>query len=359
MRATSSAGRRTLIVATLGPVSETRECIEGLVAAGMDVVRLSMSNGTPERHRAAVRLVRAAAAEQGRQVQIMADLQGRKNRLGKVPDGQVEWASGDRVVLTAAPGPLAPDRTWMTYPWDRSRVGEGTEVLIDDGAVTLTVAEAHPGELRCVVLDGGPVTNGRGLTIPGHITFPPGLSERDADDLRFALGLGVDAIALSFANSPDDYDEVRALAPGPLVIGKVEHPAAVANLPAIATAFDGLMVARGDLGLEIPYEDVPLVQRDVVGACRSRGKLSIVATQVLYSMRTNTRPTRAEVTDVAYAVMDGAGALMLTGETGYSRDPVHVVDVLRRIIERVERDGPPAAEPDAGRHLRAAAHTAA
>lgn len=344
---TGMTGRRTRIVCTLGPVSETRDCIQALVAAGMDVVRLSMSNGTRERHLSTVALVREAAAEQGRRVTFMADLQARKNRLGRLPGGQAEWVPGDEVVLTAAPGPIAAGRTWITYPWDPDLVAEGTEVLVDDGAVSLRVKQVQPDELRCVVVEGGPVTDGRGVTIPG-LVMPPGLNERDAEDLRFALRLGVDMVALSFANSTDDYHRVRALAPDQLIIGKVESQAAVARLPELAAAFDGLMVARGDLGLEIPFEDVPLVQRAVIAECAGRGKLSIVATQVLLSMRTSLRPTRAEVADVATAVSDGAGGLMLTGETGYGRHPVHVVDVLRRIVERIERHAPTKKAPNEG-----------
>jgi pyruvate kinase len=335
---------RASIVATLGPISETRSCVEGLVAAGMDVVRLSMTNGTRERHLAAVRLVRDVAAEQGRRVEFIADLQGRKNRLGKLRGGHAQWEPGDSVVLTARLGPLAADRTWTTYPWDPDRVPVGTPVFVDDGAVTLAVSDVRPDELRCLVVEGGTVTDGRGVTIPG-LTLPSGLTDRDVEDLRFALSLGVEMVALSFANSTDDYHDVRALAPAPLIVGKVESPTAVERLSALAEAFDGLMVARGDLGLEIPFEDVPLAQRAAVAECTSRGKLSMVATGVLHSMRTNLRPTRAEVADVVDAVLSGAGGLVLTGETGYGRHPVHVVDVLRRILERIERDGPSAARP--------------
>jgi pyruvate kinase len=342
--------RRTAIMATLGPISETRECIEGLVAAGMDAVRLSMSNGTRERHRDCVRLVREIAAGQGRHVEFLADLQSRKNRLGRFAGGGTEWAAGATVVLTARPGTLAADRTWITYPWDRDRIEPGVAVLIDDGALVLTVAEVRPDALHCVVLEGGPVTDGRGVTVTGHTRFPAGLSERDAADLRFALELGVEMVALSFADSPADHDDVRALATDPLVIGKVESPGAVERLPAMATAFDGLMVARGDLALEIPFEAVPDAQQAVVTECAVRGKRSMVATGVLHSLRTNYRPTRAEVADVVTAVRQGAGYLVLTGETGYGRHPVHAVEVLRRIVDRAEADEPlPAAPVAAGR----------
>jgi pyruvate kinase len=328
-------------MATLGPVSETRSCLEGLVARGMDAVRLSMANGTRERHRATVRLVREIAADQGRHVEFLADLQGRKNRLGQLLGGSAQWAEGDSVVLTARPGALAADRTWMTYGWNPSKIETGVPVLIDDGAVVLTVQEVLPDELRCVVVEGGPVTNGRGATIPGHTSFPSGLSEKDADDLAFATSLGVEMVALSFADSPADYHDVRALAAEPLIVGKVESPGAVDRLPAMADAFDGLMVARGDLALEIPFEDVPSAQFAVITETTQLGKRSMVATGVLHSLRTNFRPTRAEVADVVTVVRDGAGYLVLTGETGYGRDPVHAVDTLRRIVERAEHDWRP------------------
>jgi pyruvate kinase len=339
LSSTGPTNLHTRIVCTLGPISETSDCIEALVAAGMDVVRLSMSNGTRERHLATVRLVRAAAADQGRQVRFLADLQGRKNRLGRLPGGQTEWLPGAEVVLTAEPGTLASHRTWITYPWHPDLVVEGMEIPIDDGAVTLRVKQAHRDELRCVVVEGGTIADGRGITIPA-LAMPAVLTERDAEDLDFALRLGVDMVALSFASSADDYRDVRSVAPDQLIIGKVESATAVARLPELASAFDGLMVARGDLGLEIPFEDVPFVQRAIIAECASQGKLSIVATQVLLSMRTRLRPTRAEVADVVTAVLDGAGGLMLTGETGYGRHPVHVVNVLRRIVERAEQHAP-------------------
>lgn len=332
--------RTVEIVATLGPISETPACVDGLVAAGIDVVRLSMSNGSRDRHRATARMVREAAAANGRKVRLLADLQGRKNRLGGFLDGRSHWATGDEVTLTAWPGPLAGDRTWITHPWNPSKVRTGATVLIDDGTIVLTVREVRHGLLRCVVADGGPVTDGRGVTLPGATVFTPGLSERDADDLRFALELGVEEVALSFAETPQDHEAVRALAGDrAMVIGKVESRAALERLDALADAFDGLIVARGDLGQELPFEDVPAAQRRILAACAARGKTGMVATQVLYSMRAHLRPTRAEVADVAHAIQTGATAFMLTGETGYGRHPVHVVDVLRRIIERTEHDG--------------------
>lgn len=332
-----SLARHTAIVATLGPVSQTRSCIEGLVLAGVDVVRLSMVNGTRERHTNVVELIREIAAECGRKVRLLADLQSRKNRLGRFPGGRTEWRTGDEVVLTSRPCRSTAHRTWTIHSWGTSAVAPGTPVLIDDGSIVLTVKDADADEMRCVVVDGGAVTDGRGITIPGVSTSLPGLTERDADDLQFAQTLGVDMVALSFARSPADYRAVRDLAPDPTIIGKVEHPDAVRLLPAMAEAFDGLMVARGDLALEIPFEDVPVVQKRIIAECASRDKMSMVATQLLHSMRESTRPTRAEVSDVANAVLDGADALVLSAETGFGRHPVRAVQVLRQVIERAEQ----------------------
>ncbi|GAA0682407.1 hypothetical protein GCM10010193_40220 [Kitasatospora atroaurantiaca] len=333
----SFPGRRTAIIATLGPVSETRSCLDRLVQAGVDVIRLSMSNGSREQHEASVRNVREIAANVGRPVLVLADLQARKNRLGALPDGRAEWAPGEVVVLSSKPTDVTSHRTWTTYPWLPDRLLPGAEVLIDDGAIVLTITDASATELHCVVVQGGSVTAGRGVSIPGATTVPPGLTDRDADDLLFARALGVDLVALSFACSAADYHEVHSLAPDQLVIGKVEHPDALASLPAMAEAFDGLMVARGDLAVEIPFENVPMAQKQIVAECVSKGKSSIVATQLLHSMRQSALPTRAEVSDIANAVLDGASALMVTGETGFGLHPVRVVEVLHRVIVRAER----------------------
>jgi pyruvate kinase len=332
-----SAGRRTAVVATLGPSCESWSSVEGLILAGMDVVRLSMGNGTRQWHRQTVELVRTVAARLGRPVRFLADLQGRKNRLGHLPGGRSEWAEGDAVVLTTRRERPGSHRTWLELQRPPREICPGTTVFIDDGALVLTVTEVDPDRLHCVTVQGGVVTAGRGVTIPGPADCSRGLTERDADDLRFALSLGVDLVALSFVRTAADYDCVRAIARDQLIIGKIEHPDAMTSLSSIADAFDGLMVARGDLALEVAFEEVPFVQKAAVAECARLGKVSMVATQLLHSMRSSRRPTRAEVADVATAVLEGADALVLTGETGYGRDPVRVVEVLCRVIERAER----------------------
>lgn len=335
-----TSDRRTAMVGTLGPASQQRSCVEAMIAAGLDLVRLSLGNGSFEWHASTARLVREVAAEQGRQVRLLADLQGRKNRLGRFPGGRTRWRPGETVVLTAVPGRPGRHRTWTTFPWQPAGVRPGASVYIDDGAVVLAIQRAEPAELHCLVVEGGTVTNGRGVSLPGGPGGPPGLCAGDLEQLRFARSLGVELVALSFARSPADYREVRAVAAEPIIVAKLEHPAAVAALPEMAASFDGLMVARGDLGLEIPFEDVPSVQRQALAYCAERGKVSLVATQLLHSMRERTVPARAEVSDIAHSVWDGADALVLTGETSHGRHPVRAVEVLRRVIERAERTTP-------------------
>lgn len=331
-------GRRTSIVATLGPASDSELAIEGLIRAGMDVVRLSLNSGTRDWHTKTVGMVREIAARLDQPVQLMADLQGRKNRLGELPNGGSTWHENETVVLTLSSAGIGSHRTWMTRPFDPQRVQPGTLVLIDDGALVLAVIDVAQSGIECRVRTGGVVTTGRGITIRDATSHGSGIVERDLADLEFARTLGVEIVALSFACSPADYAQLKALAPDATIIGKVEHPDAVSQLEELAAAFDGLMVARGDLAVEIPFEDVPIVQQAVVEECRARDKQALVATQLLHSMRQSSLPTRAEVADIAAAVRSGAHGLVLTGETGFGRHPVLAVETLRRIIVRTERD---------------------
>ncbi|MFE4832208.1 pyruvate kinase [Streptomyces sp. NPDC056672] len=333
--------RRTAIIATIGANSADRDRIGGMIAGGVDMFRFSMVSGSHERHAMAVGLVRELSAEHGRTVRLMADLQGRKNRLDGLPGGKAVWADGDRVVLThgeVGAGDLGVHCVRSRLPWRDDLVRPGTAVLIDDGLIELSVVQSRAGVLQCVVVSGGPVSNGRGLTVQGATDVPNGLNDRDIEDLRFAASLGVDAIALSFAHSAQDGHDLRVLAPDAMLIGKVEHPTALAGLSDLTHAFDGLMVARGDLALEIPYAEVPFAQDEIVTACVKGDAVSIVATQFLHSMRRNIRPTRAEVTDIANAVLRGTDALLLSGETGFGQHPLRTVEVMRRVIERAERE---------------------
>ena len=332
--------RRAKIVCTLGPATSSLEQITALVEAGMDVARLNFSHGKYADHETAYRNVRAASDSVGRAVAVLADLQGPKIRLGTFADGPVVWETGSRVCITVEDVAGTADRVSTTYKGLATDARVGDRLLVDDGKLALTVTEVNGPDVFCLVLEGGPVSNNKGLSLPGVAVSVPALSEKDAEDLRFALSLGVDFVALSFVRHARDVDLVREImrqedteVP---VIAKLEKPEAVQNLEAIVSAFDGIMVARGDLGVELPLEQVPLVQKRAVQAAREKNKPVIVATQMLESMIENSRPTRAEASDVANAVLDGADAKMLSGETSVGRHPIGVVRTMERIIAAVE-----------------------
>ncbi len=333
--------RRAKIVCTLGPATASPERIRGLVDAGMDVARLNFSHGSHEDHAQVYRHVRDAAEATGRAVGILADLQGPKIRLGRFADGPHEWRTGDTVVITSDEILGTADRVSCTYRRLPAEVKPGDRLLIDDGKVAVEVkGVTGDTDIQCLVLEGGPVSNNKGVSLPNVAVSVPALSDKDTEDLRFALRLGVDLIALSFVRSPDDIklvheimDEVGVRRP---VVAKVEKPEAVAVLEQIVDAFDGIMVARGDLGVELPLDQVPLVQKRCVQLGRELAKPVIVATQMLDSMIENSRPTRAEASDVANAVLDGADAVMLSGETSVGRYPVLTVSTMAKIIETTE-----------------------
>jgi pyruvate kinase len=334
--------RRTKIVCTLGPATATASRLSELIDAGMDVARLNFSHGTHAEHSAIYDMVREIAAQRDRPVGVLADLQGPKIRLGSFADGPVVWASGERVVITTAECPGDHDRVSTTYRGLAGDVRPGDRLLVDDGKITLAVIEVSGTDIGCEVLDGGPVSDHKGISLPGVAVSVPPLSEKDIEDLKFALGLGVDMVAMSFVRAPEEVklahavmDEVGVWVP---VMAKLEKPEAVSDLPAIVDAFDGLMVARGDLGVEMPLEQVPLVQKRAIRLCRQAAKPVIVATQMLDSMISDQRPTRAEVSDVANAIFDGADAVMLSAETSVGAYPAHTVATMARIA--VAAEGP-------------------
>jgi pyruvate kinase len=334
--------RRAKIVCTLGPATSSPEQVAALVESGMDVARLNFSHGTHQDHAAAYRLVREASDRTGHAVAILADLQGPKIRLGTFTDGPVMWATGSQVCITVEDVPGTAGRVSTTYKNLADDVKVGDRLLVDDGKLSLSVVGVEGPDVLCLVVEGGQVSNNKGLSLPGVAVSVPALSEKDEEDLRFALHLSVDFIALSFVRSPEDAELVRAIMRQEDVevpiIAKLEKPEAVENLEAIVEAFDGIMVARGDLGVELALEQVPLVQKRAIQAARERNKPVIVATQMLESMITNSRPTRAEASDVANAVLDGADAVMLSGETSVGAHPVAAVRTMERIIDAVESD---------------------
>ncbi len=334
--------RRAKIVCTIGPACSGRPAIDQLVAAGLDVARLNMSHGTRADHMAAYLTLRAAADEAGRGVGVLVDLQGPKIRLGTFASGPVRLAAGGEFTITGedVPGDMAQAST--TYPGLAADVRAGEQILVDDGRVVLEVVATQGERVRTRVLVGGPVSDHKGLNVPGTRLGVPALSRKDEQDLRWALDLRADLVALSFVQGPDDAAPVRAIMDEAGVrlplIAKIEKPQAVAALPEVLEAFDGLMVARGDLGVEFPLEQVPIVQKRAITLARDKAKPVIVATQMLESMISAPRPTRAEVSDVANAVFEGADALMLSGETGVGQYPAQTVATMARIIVAAEHE---------------------
>ncbi|NLE72723.1 MAG: pyruvate kinase [Actinomycetales bacterium] len=336
--------RRAKIVCTTGPATETPEQIQALVDAGMDVARINRSHGAPEEHEAIIGHVRAAAQASGRAVAVLVDLQGPKIRLGRFEgDGKVELAEGDEFTITTDDVLGTKERASTTYQGLPGDARPGDRILIDDGRVAVRITSVEGNDVHTRVEVGGTVSNNKGLNLPGVAVSVPALSEKDEEDLRWALRLGADFIALSFVRSAADYQDVARImeeegrrAP---VIAKIEKPQAVDNLVEIVDAFDGIMVARGDLGVELPLEMVPIVQKRAIELARRAAKPVIVATQVLESMISAPRPTRAEASDCANAVLDGADAVMLSGETSVGEYPIEAVRTMARIIENTEQHG--------------------
>ncbi|RBY79165.1 pyruvate kinase [Blastococcus sp. TF02-09] len=340
--------RRAKIVCTLGPATSSLEQVTALVESGMDVARLNFSHGEHAHHATAYERVREASDRTGHAVAVLADLQGPKIRLGTFADGPVEWPTGSQVVITVDDVEGTAARVSTTYKDLANDVQVGDRLLVDDGKLALTVLSVQGPDVVCLVIEGGPVSNNKGLSLPGVAVSVPALSDKDELDLRFALRLGVDFIALSFVRSASDAELVREImrqedieVP---IIAKLEKPEAVERLDEIVEAFDGIMVARGDLGVELPLERVPVVQKRAIQAARERNKPVIVATQMLESMIQNSRPTRAEASDVANAVLDGADAVMLSGETSVGAHPIAAVRTMERIIDAVESDHMPVPE---------------
>ena len=332
--------RRAKIVCTLGPAVESIEKINELIDAGMNMARLNLSHGSHDEHQKRLDLVRAAAKKANKAVAILVDLQGPKIRLGKFSSGPHELSRGDTFTITTDDIAGTKDKVSTTYKGLPGDCKAGDAIMIDDGKVSIQVVQVKGNDVITKVIQPGMVSNNKGINLPGVAVSLPALSEKDIADLRWGLKAGVDFIALSFVRNAADIkdihkimDEVGVKVP---VIAKIEKPQAVENLQEIVDAFDGIMVARGDLGVELPIEDVPMVQKRCITMARESAKPVIVATQMLDSMISNSQPTRAEATDCANAVLDGADALMLSGETSVGDFPIDTVKVMARIIERTE-----------------------
>ena len=335
--------RRAKIVCTMGPAVDSPEKVRELITAGMNLARLNLSHGSHEDHQNRLDRVRKAAKDANKPIAILVDLQGPKIRLARFIAGPHELSRGDIFTITTEEIEGTKDRVGTTYKGLPGDCKPGDFIMIDDGKVTVEVIEVKGNDVVTKVIEPGAVSNNKGINLPGVAVSVPALSEKDMDDLRWGLKAGADFIALSFVRSADDIndvhrimDEVGIRIP---VIAKIEKPQAVANLQEIVNAFDGIMVARGDLGVELPIEEVPLVQKHCIELAREAAKPVIVATQMLDSMITNSRPTRAEATDCANAVLDGADALMLSGETSVGEFAIEAVQTMARIINHTEVGG--------------------
>lgn len=336
---TTRRHRQAKIVATLGPSSATQEAIRALFDAGVDVFRLNFSHGTHEQHRERLAQVRAVENEAGRPIGVLADLQGPKLRVGTFAEGKVTLEPGAafRLDLTDEPGDT--HRAYLPHPEIFAALKPGASLLVDDGKIGLQVKECGRDFATTEVIVGGVLSERKGVNVPDVVLPVTALTQKDRRDLEFALDLGVEWLALSFVQRPEDIDEARALARGRArILTKLEKPSAVAALDAIVDKSDAVMVARGDLGVELPAEKVPSIQRRAVRACRRAGKPVIVATQMLESMISAPVPTRAEASDVATAIYHGADAVMLSAESASGKYPLEAVRIMDRIIREVESD---------------------
>lgn len=337
--------RRAKIVATIGPASQSEDMIRRLLAAGMDVARLNFSHGRHEDYAAIVARLRRVSLEVGRPISILQDLQGPKIRVGEVAGGGLELKPGQTVVLTATAtaGEGNPTEIGVDFPGLGQAVRPGGRILLDDGNLELRVLSAEPGRVCAQVVVGGLLKSNKGVNLPGAVLDIPSLTEKDQEDLAFGLRYGVDMVALSFVRSAKDVDVLRqyiaALAPDRAdtpIIAKMERPEALENLEEILGVTDGVMVARGDLGVEMSPQEVPIAQKRIIECANLHGRLVITATQMLDSMIHNPRPTRAEASDVANAILDGTDAVMLSGETAVGAYPVEAVEMMGAIICQAE-----------------------
>ncbi len=343
--------RRTKIIATLGPASANAEMIERLFRAGADVFRLNFSHGSHEVHAATLAAIRGVEAKLGRPIGVLADVQGPKLRVGKFAGGRVTLTNGSAFTLDLNPTPGDARRVQLPHPEIINAARIGTTLLLDDGKLRLRVTRVRENDhLETEVINGGPLSDRKGVNVPDVPLPIPALTEKDRADLDFILPLGIEYIGLSFVQRAEDVAEAKLIAAGrALIMVKMEKPQAVENMDAILALADCVMVARGDLGVELPTEEVPLVQKRIVRAARALGKPVVVATQMLESMITAPTPTRAEASDVATAVFDGADCVMLSAETAAGQFPLESVDMMNRIVARVEQDPDWRALTDAAR----------
>ena len=328
--------RRAKILCTLGPASSDDKTLIRMIDSGMDAARLNFSHGQREDHRAHFDRVHRCAAAADRPIAVVQDLQGPKIRVGRLPDGVLELNQGAEVLLLHAARSDDKKTIPCTYDAIARDLKAEDPILLDDGRLRLEVIHSDGHTVRCRVMDGGMLLERKGINLPGVKLSTPALTEKDREDLAFGLELGVDYIALSFVRSPNDVEQARELAGDVPLIAKIEKPEAVEAIEEILDIVDGIMIARGDLGVEIGPERVPILQKQLIEQSKAAGRLVITATDMLDSMQQNPRPTRAEVSDVANAVLDGTDTVMLSGETAAGRYPVEAVRVMDRVIREIE-----------------------
>lgn len=330
--------KHTKIVCTIGPASDSVDSLVQLVEAGMNVCRLNFSHGTHEQHAELIKRIREASEKTGEPLCILQDLQGPKIRVGELPETGIELVAGKPIVFTSGKAEL-PKKIPVTYPNLHEDVKKGQRLLLDDGLLEVVVKSVKGEDVNCEIITGGLLKSHKGLNLPETDTQISAITDKDKEDIAFGVLQGVDWIALSFVRKPEDVQELRKLIgdPGIKVIAKIEKPEAVANMDAIIAEVDGIMVARGDLGIEMPAEKVPVIQKELIAKCRLAGKPVIVATQMLDSMIKNPRATRAEISDIANAVIDHADATMLSGETASGAHPIEAVKTMAATIAETEK----------------------
>lgn len=337
---------KTKIIATLGPASDSLDVIIDLIHAGVDVFRINFSHQGPDQWRQRVANARLAGRRTGRMPALLFDLQGPKIRTGETPEGGVLLHKGDEIVLTNSPSQCAEGLIYIHFPGLISDTRPGERILIDDGKIILKIKSVDaPDRLLASVVEGGVLTSRKGVNFPETRLNMDPLTDADQENIKLAVELEADWLALSFVRHPDDIEQVRALVSDtksvfrPAIMAKIEKPEAVENFDAILNVTDAVMIARGDLGVEMPFERLPLIQKEIIKKCVAAAKPVIVATQMLEAMMTNLQPTRAEINDIANSVLDGADALMLSGETAAGKYPVEAVKAMQRVIDRMELQG--------------------
>ena len=333
--------RKTKIVCTLGPASDTKETVAGLCRAGMNVARLNFSHGTHEDHKKRIERIKEVREELGLPIAILLDTKGPEYRIGTFKNGSVTLVAGDRFTFTAAEIVGDERRVSVNYPRLPEELEKGDTILLNNGLLSFAVEEIHGEDIECRVTVGGELSDRKSMSFPGKVMRQPYLSEQDKKDILFGVQNGVDYIACSFVSCKQDLLDVRAYmeeigAEGIELIAKIENQSGVDNIEQISQCCDGIMIARGDMGVEIPFEHLPAIQKKLITKCRMLGKRVITATEMLESMITNPRPTRAEISDIANAVYDGTSAIMLSGETAAGKYPILAVETMAKIAETTE-----------------------